>query len=389
MQSNILRLHVKNKVKICFVATADVAIVSFLAHHLRQLAKLYDLTIITNTNNSDFLSQIGIDANLVQIKFSRKINFFADFYCLIRLVKIFMKTRFASIHSITPKAGLLAILAARICFIPTRVHTFTGQVWASETGLKRSFLKFIDRLIGKMTTHNVVDSPSQCNFLVQQKVLSEQKSIVFGSGSVSGVDLKRFMPNEHMRVKVRLELAIPKGAFVFIYLGRLNQDKGILDLACTFAKIQNSKVFLLIVGPDEGGFVDKIKIINIHKSSQAKFVDFTNKPEDYLAASDVLCLPSYREGFGNVIIEAAAMGIPAIASNIYGISDAIINQQTGLLHAPGNIKSIFDAMEHLSTKPKLVKKYGDAAMKRVKAEFDANKISKYWRDFYLQVVGQK
>lgn len=389
MQSNILRLHVKNKVKICFVATTDVAIISFLAHHLRQLAKLYDLTIITNINNSDFLSQIGIDANLVHIKFSRKIDFFADVYCLIKLVQIFMRTRFASIHSITPKAGLLAIFAARICFIPTRVHTFTGQVWATETGLKRSFLKFIDKLIGEMTTHNVVDSPSQCNFLAQQKVLREQKSIVFGSGSVSGVDLKQFMPNEHMRVKVRLELAIPKGAFVFIYLGRLNQDKGILDLARAFAKIQNSKVFLLIVGPDEGGFVDKIKIINIHKSSQVKFVDFTSKPEDYLAASDVLCLPSYREGFGNVIIEAAAMGIPAIASNIYGISDAIINEQTGLLHAPGNIKSIFDAMEHLRTKPKLVKKYGDAAIKRVKAEFDANTISKYWCNFYLEMVRQK
>lgn len=379
----------KNKVKICFVATTDVAIISFLAHHLRQLAKLYDLTIITNINNSDFLSQIGIDANLVHIKFSRKIDFFADVYCLIKLVQIFMRTRFASIHSITPKAGLLAIFAARICFIPTRVHTFTGQVWATETGLKRSFLKFIDKLIGEMTTHNVVDSPSQCNFLAQQKVLREQKSIVFGSGSVSGVDLKRFMPNEHMRVKVRLELAIPKGAFVFIYLGRLNQDKGILDLARAFAKIQNSKVFLLIVGPDEGGFVDKIKIINIHKSSQVKFVDFTSKPEDYLAASDVLCLPSYREGFGNVIIEAAAMGIPAIASNIYGISDAIINEQTGLLHAPGNIKSIFDAMEHLRTKPKLIKKYGDAAMKRVKAEFDANTITKYWCNFYLEMVRQK
>jgi glycosyltransferase involved in cell wall biosynthesis len=371
------------------VATVDSAITSFLANHLRELAKIYELTIITNSNNTDFLSQIGLDANLIQIKFSRKIDFFADVYCLIKLVQIFMRTRFASIHSITPKAGLLAMLAARICFIPTRVHTFTGQVWATEAGLKRSFLKSIDRLLGKMTTHNFIDSPSQRDFLVRQKVLNEQKSIVFGSGSVSGVDLKRFMPNEHMMVKVRLELAIPKGAFVFIYLGRLNQDKGILDLACAFAKIQNSKAFLFIVGQDEGDFVEKIKAINTHKSSQVKFVDFTNKPEDYLAASDALCLPSYREGFGNVIIEAAAMGIPAIASNIYGISDAIINKQTGLLHAPGNIKSIFDAMEHLRTKPKLVKKYGDAAMKRVKAEFDANKISRYWRDFYHQVLRQR
>ena len=364
----------KNKVKICFIATADTAITAFLANHLRELAELYQLTIITNTSNPSLLSEIGIDANLIQIKFSRKIALFSDFYCLIKLVQIFMRTGFASIHSITPKAGLLAMLAARICFISTRVHTFTGQVWATETGLKRSFLKFIDKLIGEMTTHNVVDSPSQRDFLVRQKVLNEQKSIVFGSGSVSGVDLKRFMFNEHMRVKVRLKLAIPKGAFVFIYLGRLNQDKGILDLARAFAEIQNSKAFLWIVGQDEGDLVDKIQIINIHKSSQVKFVDFTNKPEYYLAASDALCLPSYREGFGNVIIEAAAMGIPAIASNIYGISDAIINEQTGLLHAPRNAKSIFDAMEHFLTKTKMVKKYGDFAMERVKTDFDACKI---------------
>ena len=371
------------------MATVDSAITSFLAHHLRQLAKLYDLTIITNTNNTDFLSQIRLDANLIQINFSRKIDFFADIYCLVKLVQIFMRTRFASIHSITPKAGLLAILAARICFIPTRIHIFTGQVWATETGLKRSFLKFIDRLLGKMTTHNFVDSRSQRDFLVRQKVLSEQKSIVFGSGSVSGIDLKRFKPSEKMMAKVRSDLLIPKSAFVFIYLGRLNRDKGILDLAQAFAKIQNNKAFLLIVGKDEGDFVDKMKAMNAHKSSQIRFVDFTNKPEDYLVASDVLCLPSYREGFGNVIIEAAAMGIPAIASNIYGISDAIINHRTGILHEPKNVTSIHNAMHYFLIKPKLVKKYGVAAAERVKVEFDAKVMSKYWLDFYLQTLGHE
>lgn len=364
------------------MATADVAIISFLAHHLRQLAKLYDLTIITNTNNTDFLSQIGIDANLVQIKFSRKIDFFADVYCLVKLVQIFMRTRFASIHSITPKAGLLAMLAARICFIPMRVHTFTGQVWATETGLKRSFLKFIDKLIGEMTTYNLVDSPSQRDFLVRQKVLSEQKSIVFGSGSVSGVDLKRFMPNEHMRVKVRLGLGIPKEAFVFIYLGRLNQDKGILDLACAFANIQNSKAFLLIVGPDEGGFVNEIKKINVHKLNQIKFVDFTKVPEQYLAASNVLCLPSYREGFGNVVIEAAAMGVPAIASNIYGISDAVVDKQTGLLHTAADVSSLLFCFITFLNDPELVKKYGDAAKLRVVRDFNAKLITADWCQFY-------
>ena len=376
----------KSNLKICFVATVDAAITSFLANHLRQLAKLYDLTVITNNSNPNFLSEIGVDANIIQIKFSRKIALFSDFYCLIKLVQIFMKNRFFSVHSITPKAGLLGMMAARICFIPLRVHTFTGQVWSTETGLKRSFLKSLDRLLGKITTHNLVDSPSQQYFLVQQKILTKKKSIVFGSGSVSGIDLKRFKPSKQKMTKVRSDLLIPNSAFVFMYLGRLNRDKGILDLAQAFAKIENNKVFLLIVGQDESSFVDKIKAINVHKPSQLIFVSFTNKPEYYIAAADVICLPSYREGFGNVIIEAAAMGIPAIASNIYGISDAIINHQTGILHTPKDVTSIVKAMQDFLTRPELVKKYGDAAMKRVKVEFDAKMMSKYWLDFYLQAA---
>ena len=136
------------------------------------------------------------------------------------------------------------------------------------------------------------------------------------------------------------------------------------------------------MGPDEDNLTDEIKKINKHKSFQIKFVGHTNRPEDYLAASDTLCLPSYREGFGNVIIEAAATGVPCIASNIYGISDAILNQKTGALHAPRDVNAIFGAMQNFLKNPKLVKKYGRAARKRVRAEFDANVISKYWLNFY-------
>jgi glycosyltransferase involved in cell wall biosynthesis len=107
------------------------------------------------------------------------------------------------------------MLAARICFIPTRVHTFTGQVWATETGSKRSFLKFLDRLIGKMTTHNLVDSKSQRNFLVKESVLSRNKSLVFGSGSAAGVDLKKYKSNKRLGNEIRTQLGIPKDAVVF------------------------------------------------------------------------------------------------------------------------------------------------------------------------------
>jgi glycosyltransferase involved in cell wall biosynthesis len=380
---------IDNKEKIIFVATAESAVNAFLLSHLKILSKDYDVTVIVNTKDVLFLKKQRVLVRVVALKIPRSPHFLLDLYCLINLINFFLKNRPSVIHSITPKAGLLAMLAAYLCFIPVRIHTFTGQVWVNKKGPKKWLLKMIDLLTSHLAKFNIVDSPSQRDFLIQQSVLTAKKSIVFGSGSVSGVDLKRFKPNKQIRVKVRLELKIPNAAFIFIYLGRLNQDKGILDLAKAFAKIQNSKAFLLIVGKDEGDFVDKMKAMNAHKSSQIRFVDFTNKPEDYLAASDALCLPSYREGFGNVIIEAAAMGIPTIASNIYGISDAVINKQTGLLHPPKDVTHIAKAMQNFLTKPESVKKYGRRAMERVKAEFDSKVMSKYWLDFYLKALSNE
>ena len=129
---------------------------------------------------------------------------------------------------------------------------------------------------------------------------------------------------------------------VYIFLGRLNQDKGVLDLASAFLNIANKKsnVHLLVVGPDEGGMDKALEKILANKYKQFHRIGFTSQPENYMAAADVFCLPSYREGFGSVIIEAAATKIPAIASNIYGLVDAVKDKETGMLHPPKDIKAI-------------------------------------------------
>jgi glycosyltransferase involved in cell wall biosynthesis len=247
-------------------------------------------------------------------------------------------------------------------------------------------LKSFDRLIARLATFNIVDSPSQQQFLIDEKVLCKKNSVVFGLGSVSGVDLKRFKSSKAVFNELRHTLGISEDAFVFTYLGRLNKDKGVLDLAKAFADINDNNAYLLIVGPDEGGFVDETKKINAHKLEQIRFIGFTSVPEQYLAASNALCLPSYREGFGSVIIEAAAMGLPAIASDIYGISDAIVNNETGLLHKPQNVNAIFDAMTMFLNNKQLSVKYGEAARSRVIESFDSKTISNYWLNFYLDHV---
>ena len=203
----------------------------------------------------------------------------------------------------------------------------------------------------------IVDGPLQSQFLVEEKVLPLKKSIVFGSGSVSGVDLDKFKPCKKVYVDVRRELLI-----------------------------HNDKSYLVVVGPDEGDYSQQIKNLSNMNLGRVRLIGFSSEPYRYLAASNTLCLPSYREGFSTVIIEAAAMGVPAIASNIYGISDAVQNHKTGLLHPPKNSDQLLICMELFLSNPDLVAQYGAAAKKRAINEFDAKILTKYWLEFYLSHI---
>jgi len=372
-----------SRTQIYFVATVEYAVNVFLLKHLEALSEHFDVSVMVNCDDSSFLKKRGVNAKVIPLKIKRNISLISDLFYLIKMILIFLKRRPGAVHSITPKAGLLAMMAAAFVRIPLRIHTFTGQVWANKTGAKRFVLKFFDWLISHLATFNFVDSFSQREFLVEQKVLIEQKSVVFGSGSVCGVDLKKFKSSKKLRDEIRVQLSVPSDAVVYIYLGRLTKDKGVLDLASAFSNIRDIRAYLIMVGPDEANLTDQIESLVGDNRDKLRLIGFSSEPQHYLAASDVLCLPSYREGFGSVIIEAAAMGLPSIASNIYGISDAIQNHKTGLLHPPRDIDAICECIKRFLLDSELIKTYGIAARKRAVSEFDANLLSKYWLDFYL------
>ena len=369
-----------NRKSICFVATVEFAVSAFLLNHLKELSKYYDLTVIVNLKNPNFLIDKKLDINFVNINFSREINIISDLLSLAQLVYLFLIKRYDAVHSITPKAGLLAMIASFLTFIPVRIHCFTGQVWATKSGSSRLFLKLIDKVIGILSTQNIIDSKSQYNFLVKNNVLNEDKALVFGSGSVSGVDLLKFKPNTKVKLSLRKKLNISTSSFVFVFIGRINFDKGIYDLIDSFILADLKSAYLLIIGPDEESILSKFK----DKQSNIIFFDITSSPQDFLAVSDVLCLPSHREGFGNIVIEAAATGLPSIVSNIYGLSDAIVQNKTGLTHEPKNVEEITRLMIALFNDRKLVARLGKAAKKRAISEFDSKILVKHWKDFYNQ-----
>tara|TARA_B100000795_G_C22799989_1_gene441321 strand:+ start:1248 stop:2354 length:1107 start_codon:yes stop_codon:yes gene_type:complete len=339
----------------------------FLRHQIETLAKTYKVTLISNFDGKDdSKSWLPKNVNIINIPIKRKISLISDFKVLFLLLKIFYQYKFSLVHSVSPKAGLLAMLASFLLQVPVRIHTFTGQVWVTRKGVIKKILKFLDFLIAFFATIALIDSHSQKDFLLKNGILKDFKSCVTGNGSICGVDLNKFKFDHSLGKRVRIDIGVSNNAFVFLFLGRANKDKGVIELCKAFDKLhkQYENTTLLFVGSDEDFLYSEIV-----KIDGVKVFPVTNHPEGYLNASDVLCLPSYREGFGHVIIEAAACRIPAIGSNIYGISDAIVDNETGILVAPGSVDELRDSMELLIKNNKLLQRLGNNACERANKSF--------------------
>lgn len=377
---------------ICLIVSSELTVKAFLISHLKALREEYRVTVVANTDNPVFLHPYGLDTiEVVPVAIPREISPFKDLVAFFALFRFFQSREFVLIHSVTPKAGLLAMLAGFVARIPVRFHTFTGQVWATRTGFMRFLLKNMDRLLAAAATDVMADSSSQRDFLVANRVVLPRKISVLANGSISGVDLDRFQPRPEKRAEIRHDLKIPENSVLFLYVGRLNRDKGILDLALAFARVAGrfDSVRLMFVGPDEGGLRGEVMAICKAVAAQVTFVGYTKTPEEYMAAADVFCLPSYREGFGSVVIEAAAVGIPAIASRIYGIVDAVVEKETGLLFAPGEVDQIVAAMEWMIGNQDKRKAMGQAARIRAARDFSRQLATDALLGRYHDILGEK
>jgi len=380
-------MQLKRK-RICIVATVPYALIMFMKSHIAMLALQYDVTLITNGTKQDMFRLLGDHIEFIPVKIERKISLWCDICALFFLYRIFRKSDFDAVHSLMPKTGLLTMLAAFFAGVPNRIHTFTGQVWANKNGLRRWALKVFDKIIALCSTKLLADSPSQRQFLIDEHVVSEKKIEVLGYGSVCGVNLDRFKPDSTARQSIRAALEIPEDAIVYLFLGRLNKDKGILDLAMAFQAlaVDLPNVHLLIVGPDEGGIDHLLKGLLIGCSSQFHRVGYTDKPESYMACADVLCLPSYREGFGSVIIEAAAIGLPSVVSKIYGLIDAVVDGDTGILHQPKNVQEIKLALLTLANDEILREKMASQAKKRARTFFATDIVVSAMQRYYKALL---
>lgn len=368
--------------RLCFVVAAPMTAKAFLSQPIAALAAGHSVDLVADASGPAELGALAAHCTLRPVPIRRRASPLRDLAALASLVGLFRKQGYDVVHSVTPKAGLLSLLGGVIAGVPVRVHTFTGQVWVTRQGIARRILKGVDMLMARLATHLLADSPSQRDFLIREGVAHPGRIRVLGEGAICGVDGNRFRPDAQARARIRAGLGIPSAAPVFLFLGRLNRDKGVLELANAFAGLADAGGWLLVVGPDEAGMQPAMAAALGAAAARARFVGYTDRPEDYMAASDVFCLPSHREGFGMVIVEAAAAGLPAVASRIYGITDAVVEGETGLLHAPGDVDDLRRCLARLLADRAERERLGSAARRRSLDAFSAQRLTGAWQDYY-------
>lgn len=376
---------------IWFVVTTPFAANAFLREHLLALSKNYTIRLIVNAKAYPLDNSLSAAVDVLHMDIARKISPFSDLKAGWKLLTLMLLQRPDAVHSITPKAGLMAMLAGRLAGIPLRTHVFTGQVWANKTGLKRWLLKHADKLIARCATHVLADSASQCRFLEKEGVVPAGGISMLGNGSIAGVDLTRFYPEASLREAVRVELSALPDCTVFLFVGRIVADKGIRDMLEAFKELLTRKAHCLlwIVGPDEEGLRQQMEKEYADISYAVRWIGPTPEPANYMRAADIFLLPSYREGFGSVIIEAAACGIPAIAYRTEGVIDAVAAADTGLLVKKGDVTELASAMRWMADHVAERAQMGEKAHKRAEALFSSGHVVKAWLDFYAQQMDVK
>ncbi|HKO75786.1 MAG TPA: glycosyltransferase [Flavobacterium sp.] len=379
-----MRRKLNRKIKLLRVVTQAEVVPWHLKNFIDRSEKDYEVYVV-----GDGVTKFKKDypyTTFIDSKILRKTSVFYDLKALFNLIFLCLKIRPNIIHSIMPKAGLLSSLAGLLTCVPIRIHTFTGQVWATKTGYSRRFYRLMDKLVFKLNTACLTDSPSQSNFLAENGFLIKGEPIKYlGKGSLSGVNLDVFDLNiVKNRNVLRGELGINENDFVYVFLARKSIVKGIKELIESFAKVAFlSNVKLLFIGPDESdGYLDLLLAENKKILNQIVSLDIVKNHEKYLAISDVLCLPSSSEGFGTIVVEAAALGVPSIGFDIVGLSDSIKNKHSGVLVPLKDINKFSEAMIELYENPAYLQELKVNARNRVVKYFSADAIYSSQNEFY-------
>ncbi len=329
------------------------------------------------------------------VPLTRQITPFNDLKCLIQLIKIFKKEKPDIVHTHTPKAGLIGMLAAKICGVKCRIHTVAGLPLQTATGFKKSILIFTEKLTGWAASSILPNSNSLMKYAIERKLYNAQKIDIIGMGSSNGINLSRFDKSKLdilKLTKIKKSFTFDENKFYFLFVGRLVVDKGILELVTAFEQMQKkySNIELLLLGEFEQFRSEESIDVQFRKkiqnNSNIKLLGWQNEVEYFFASANILIHPSYREGFPNVLLQAGAMNCPIICSDIIGNIDIVEDNVDGLYFINKNIDSLFGKMEYAYNNMNKMEEYSSKLKQKIKNNFDRVIVQQKVLEFYKKTL---
>ena len=376
----------RNKKKIIRSVTVPQSICFFEEVMMRLKEDDYEVVVVTSPGKElDDFKQRHPQEKTIEVPMERRISLFKDIKSLWRMIKVMHKEKPYTVHSMTPKAGLLSMIAGWVTGVPVRVHTFTGLVWPTETGLKRKILMATDWLTCACATHVIPEGQGVLDDLKNSHICRKPMKVL-GYGNIMGVDMERFNPTRFAEVKKNEEV------FRYIFVGRIVGDKGINELVEAFARlnIEYPASQLTLVGKYEPN-IDPIKPETLKQIEENPCIDACGPKygEDLLVEytkSDCFVMPSYREGFPNTVMEAGAMGLPAVVTDINGSREIIIHGKNGLIVPSQNTDALYEAMKQMLIDNSARKRMAENARPVINSRFEKSFVQGCLLDYYESII---
>jgi glycosyltransferase involved in cell wall biosynthesis len=339
--------------KLVRITTVPLSLKYLLGGQLEHMTKFYEVTAISSPGKElDELEARGL--SVLAVPMTRKITPLSDLRALLWLLIFFRKHRPDIVHTHTPKAGLLGMLAARLARVPVRLHTVAGLPLLERPHWQQGLLGAMERLTYSLADKVLPNSKGLEDIILRKKWCSPSKMQVLANGSSNGVDMDFFDAHPSVKAEaewIRKSLRITERNFIFLFIGRVVKDKGVEELVQAFELLhqQHPQVRLIIVGPQEQDLnpVNERTLQTIHSHPAIIRTGFKEDVRPYLHLSQALVLPTYREGFPNVLMQAGCFGLPCIATDINGCNEVIVHELNGLLIAPKSMSALLKAMYSL------------------------------------------
>ena len=373
--------------KLIRTSTIPASLENLLKGQLKMLSKYYNVLAVSSPGDDMETIEEREGVRTIAIPMERRISLIKDFISLIRLIVLFAKERPDMVHSITPKAGLLSMLAAWITRVPVRMHTFTGLVFPTATGKMQKLLIAMDRLTCFCATHINPEGEGVKRDLVNYNITSKPLHII-ANGNVNGIDLEYF--DKTPEVVEKACSYQKEGTFTFCFVGRMVHDKGINELVHSFLRLyqKDERVRLLLVGPFEKELDPVLPEVEEHILHHPGicYMGYQNDVRPFLVASDALVFPSYREGFPNVGIQAGAMGLPAIVTDINGCNEIVLPDLNGVIIPSKDEQALYESMKYFASHPVEVERMAANARPLIASRYEQRIVWNALLDEYKSII---